>query len=261
VIWACSRAWYDFENGSLTEGDSVNSKLVGLLGLLCACVPAPYVVAPQYTLRRVYHAEVAATPSGRAELEVRGAGDFAYSETFSYRAVYETTMSVIPESYTRDELVPGLAIMITNPTESIVTIDWDHSAIVDSQGSSYKVVLASERQLPQNIESVKKPPAPVLAPRSFIRVEVFPEISERRRPLQYLPVAVDQCVTYRLVLSTVGGALNHSEALLRVTVKDIETSRDGDRAWPGAGEKCLPRRLGCAEGFVCKGNRCMAPVP
>lgn len=158
----------------------------------------------------------------------------------------------------RDTEPSALPLRITNPTAEIVTLDWDHTAFVDGSGQSYRLMLLNAPRLPANVEAIKKPNAPVLAPGAHVDVLVYPEPPDDR--LFFLPRMPEAKTTFRIAFATVGSAKSHSEARLTATLTATKEMRSREFPWPRAGEECLPL-LGCDAGLSCgKAGRCVAPA-
>jgi hypothetical protein len=152
-------------------------------------------------------------------------------------------------------------VQVSNSGEQIVTIDWEHSAFVDSVGSSYRVNLyppESARYVTadQGPRTIDKPPVPVVPPGAHIDVFVMPE---RLPPsMFFLPPHEKEGAPLRFVLSTTGSSSPRAECIIRARLIKTETARSTEYPWPRDRDECLPE-LGCAEGLLCKEGICVDP--
>jgi len=226
-----------------------------LLILLCGC-------ARNYWVRTLHTAQIDADSSQPSTVECSLA-----APPYGYTVGYEKTGSG-GRKWSR-EADPALQLRVTNRSEAIVTVDWDHSAIVLDK-LSYAVALFERPKNSPDIEAIKKPPVPVLAPNSSIAVLVLPEqprpsderFSEGARgaipPTSFLPTSVKEVPPIRVVLALTGWSAPYVDCAFRARLVSTQITRSTENPWPANGEACIPD-LGCAEGFRCVRNLCLAP--
>jgi hypothetical protein len=221
---------------------------------LSACAQ-PYVAEKRYALTKAYTADVIVDQRAVADVRFDAPGPLHYSETIA--------LAVGPNGVNgpvRTETDPAIfSLILRNPSDNIVTIDWDHSAIVDSDQRSYKVRLLGEPKLPTGVRAIDKPPAPVLAPRSFITVLVVPDLPNYSDTFFLVPPASGAHATIRFVLALVGAQSPQCEATLHVSLNDAKVTRSTDWAWPCCGQRCLPV-LGCGDGSECVNGVCQGGI-
>jgi hypothetical protein len=217
--------------------------------LLAAC-------AQQWTLRRNYTAAMMSRQDVGSELRVSVAPTMSYYDEFS---AWRSAPGA-PLSTSREEHCMPLVLTITNPTSSIVTIDWDHSVFVDSEGNSYKLLYPGSARLPPSVEAIKKPPTPVIAPNAQLVVPVLPEAPEpwAENRAFFLPRSPEAASNLRIVLATSGTARPHSEVRLRAEFRGTSVERGGSSKWPRHGDSCIPD-LGCDAGQECSNGMCLQP--
>jgi hypothetical protein len=220
--------------------------------LVYACVAGLVLVgcSQKWVLRREYTATLAVEAAAGAELQ------FAVLRSVGYADVLTCEGAPGALSTTRTSEPGILALRITNPTRGIVTLDWDHTAFVDGSGQSYRLLLLNAPVLPANVEAVKKPNAPVLAPGAHVDVLVYPDPPSDR--LFFLPRGSGETTTFRIAFATAGSTTPHSEANLTATLVSAKERRSHGARWPRAGDGCLPL-VGCDAGFQCntKSGRCV----
>src|SRR5512140_3622080 len=137
-----------------------------LLGLAVLSAPLAGCVRDWF-VRTDYSAKIEADAQQNGTMEC-GLEAKPYGKTVGYR---KTNGSF--EKWTEDHSLP-LRLTLTNHSANIVTVDWDHSAIVLGK-LSYSVALFEQPKNSRDVEAIKKPPVPVLAPNSSIEVFVLPE--------------------------------------------------------------------------------------
>jgi hypothetical protein len=229
--------------------------LAVLLIVLCGC-------ARNYWVRTLYTAQIDADSSQPSTVECSLA-----APPYGYTVGYEKTASS-GRKWSREEN-RHLQLRVTNRSEGIVTVDWDHSAIVLDK-LSYAVALFERPKNSPDIEAIKKPPVPVLAPNSSIAVLVLPEqqrpsderFSEGARgaipPTSFLPTSVKEVPPIRVVLALTGWSAPYVDCAFKARLVSTQITRSTENPWPANGEGCIPD-LGCAEGFRCVRNLCLAP--
>ena len=162
---------------------------------------------------------------------------------------------------TRSQYGP-LPVTISNNTDQIVTVDWEHSAFVDSTGSSYRVRVYPQgtdaNVLDRGPQAIDKPPVPVLAPAAHIVAFVLPERGSLQPPMFFFPPLDRDDAPLKLVVSITGTPLRHVECTIRGRLEGTETTRSAAPPWPQPGEECVPH-LGCAEGLSCVAGACADP--
>jgi hypothetical protein len=164
-----------------------------------------------------------------------------------------------PKNVSREEDPGPLRLKLTNRAPNIVTVDWDHSAIVDVQGKSYHLKLYDPDPQSNFLEAIKKPPAPVIAPSSHIEVRILPEPRyEGQLPMFFLPPFAEEKGPIRVVLALSGGTVPHADCVMHATLVATREIRSTKPPWPIHGEPCLPS-LGCAEGHECVRGKCFSP--
>jgi len=215
--------------------------VVGWVG----CIPGRWSVRTEHASR------LEARASASQDLSFSVGPSLTYSETIT---VVESASAPGTFSSERFDSAMPIFVRLTNRTQNIITIDWDHTAFVDERGTSYKVLLPGEQQLPLNVLAVNKPPAPVIAPGSHIEVLVYPAWQGSDR-IFFLPREKGAQTTFRVVFATVGGTAPHSELTVAVMNEKLVRYRSRETPWPVKGERCLPT-LGCADGFACSRGRC-----
>ncbi len=173
--------------------------------------------------------------------------------------VYGQTLTVFypgPDDPIRKEDRAPLPLRLTNRSAGIVTVDWDHSAIVDASSNSYHVLLFERGQTQAMFEAVKKPPAPVIAPNSHVDVLILPEPRYGgQESMFFMPPNTQEKNPIRIVLSLSGGPGSYAECVIHAHLSGTRQVRSSDHEWPTQDQNCVPH-FGCAEGYECVADRC-----
>jgi len=217
-----------------------------------------------WAVRTTYTSKIEADFSQRSTVEC-GLDSAPYSNIVGY-----TQSTSGGGKWTKEEWLP-LKLTLANRTGEIVTVDWDHSAIVLGN-VSYAIELYEQPKNSPDVEAVKKPPVPVLAPNSFIAVLVLPEmprpsagklpepVTEAVPPNRFLPTSAEQQSTLRVVLALTGWSAPYVDCAFRARLVNTLVSRSTADRWPGPGESCVPEFQWCAEGLSCLRDRCVDPT-
>jgi hypothetical protein len=163
---------------------------------------------------------------------------------------------------TVEEHPRALPVTISNGTDEVVTIDWEHSAFVDSRGNSYRVRLyraeGASTLSDTGPRSIDKPPVPVIAPGAHVQAFVLPEQDESQPFMFFAPPSSSDGAPLKLVVSVAGPAFRHAECVIRSRLEQTTVTRSTQSRWPQHGQTCLPD-FGCADGLLCASGICNDP--
>jgi hypothetical protein len=209
----------------------------------------------QLQLRTAYTASVEITGDQPDDIVITPGGEIRYADT---RICAVQAGSQQTRAWQQYERPPVLPLRIRNTSSAIVTIDWDHSVFVDGTGSSYRLFTTDSDKTPVGVETVKKPPSPVIAPDAHLDVVVYPEPRDWTKPIFWAPLKRGESRDFRIVLATADTSRPVTEAAFRAVLLQAQENREpsGGALWPKEGATCLPL-VGCASGFDCtEGNVC-----
>ncbi len=219
-----------------------NLRIVSVF-LLSACYSQRWSIKTEYT------AQLQVEPPKSPDFECSAREPLVYGQTL-------TVLQPGPDDPVRTENWAPLPLRLTNRSANIVTVDWDHSAIVDASSNSYHVILFERGQTQSMFEAVKKPPAPVIAPNSHVDLQILPEPRySGQEHMFFMPPSAQEKSPIRIVLSLSGGPGPYAECIIHARLSGSRQVRSRDHEWPTQDQNCVPH-FGCAEGYECVADRC-----
>jgi hypothetical protein len=221
--------------------------LASVLILAAGCAPTVFTLRTQYTAALSVDSP---SPSLACELPAR----HAYG---SEQRISEKRDGTFAEYAVRETWAP-LPVRIENRTDEVVMLDWERSAFVDASGLSHRVRLFQPAAAGEAPKVIERPPAQPIAPRARADALVLPEPTPPAPAMFFLPPHAEERAPLRLVVSTSGAVTRVAECVVTARLEQAKEERNADVAWPGHGQRCVPR-LGCAEGLSCKADVCVDP--